>query len=71
MVEFLGSRELAEGKATDWDVVPQLQVSLSQRQHILFNVGVRLPVTDTGPRRTQLVMYLLWDWFDGGFLQGW
>lgn len=71
MVEFLGSRELAEGKATDWDIVPQLQVSLSQRQHILFNVGVRLPVTDTGPRRTQLVMYLLWDWFDGGFLQGW
>ncbi|HQF87641.1 MAG TPA: c-type cytochrome [Acidobacteriota bacterium] len=71
MVEILGSRELADGKSTDWDVVPQLQVSLSQRQHILFNVGVRLPVTDTGPRRTQLVMYLLWDWFDGGFLEGW
>jgi hypothetical protein len=71
MVEFLAARELGEGKKTDWDVVPQLQVSLSQRQHILFNVGLRIPMTDTGPRHTQLVMYLLWDWFDGGFLQGW
>lgn len=71
MVEFLASRKLAEGHKTTWDAVPQLQISLSTRQHILFNVGFRVPVTDAGPRKTQLVFYLLWDWFDGGFTQGW
>lgn len=71
MVEFLASRKLGEGQKTAWDVVPQLQISLSTRQHILLNIGLRTPMTDYGPRQTQLVVYLLWDWFDGGFFQGW
>lgn len=71
MVELLGSRKFGDGQKTSWDAVPQMQISLSQRQHILLNVGVRVPMTDSGPRQTQLVFYLLWDWFDGGFLQGW
>lgn len=71
MVEFLGVRELETGASNEWDVVPQIQISLSQRQHVMFNAGVKIPVNDSGPRTTELKFYLLWDWFDGGFLSGW
>jgi mono/diheme cytochrome c family protein len=71
MVEILGARELVSGEEVQWDLLPQVQVTLSTRQHIMLNVGVRLPVTNVGPRQTQVYAYLLWDWFDGGFLDGW
>jgi hypothetical protein len=71
MVEMLAARELVSGERVQWDAVPQLQVSLSRRQHILASFGVRLPVTESGPRGTQFLFYLLWDWFDGGFFEGW
>ena len=53
MVELQGKRELEGSVPIALDVVPQLQVSLSTRQHV------------------RLVAYLLLDWFDGGFFQGW
>lgn len=71
MVELVAARELEEGSETEWDVLPQLQVSLSTRQHVLFNVGVRTPISQRSERRTSVLVYLLWDWFDGGFLSGW
>jgi hypothetical protein len=71
MVEVLAARELVAGERAQWDLLPQVQVSLSTRQHILFNVGVRIPITDAGPRATQVLTYVLWDWFDGGFFDGW
>jgi hypothetical protein len=71
MIELLAARELGSGHTTDWDVLPQVQVTLSTRQHLMANVGVRLPLTDSGPRRTQVLVYLLWDWFDGGLFEGW
>ncbi len=71
MFEVLASRELVSGSDVTLDVVPQLQVSLNTRQHILLNVGVRVPVANKLDRKPQIVMYLLWDWFDGGFLDGW
>ena len=71
MFEVLASRELVSGSDVTLDVVPQLQVALNTRQHILLNVGVRVPVANKLDRKPQIVMYLLWDWFDGGFLDGW
>ena len=71
MVELLAARELKEGAVTGWDVVPQLQVTLSRRQHIMLNLGVRVPLNETSARSTQFAVYLLWDWFDGGFFEGW
>jgi hypothetical protein len=70
MVEFLGSKELEGGTAV-WDIMPEMQVTLNQRQHIMFNFGVRLPLTETEGRDPQFLSYILWDWFDGGFLEGW
>jgi mono/diheme cytochrome c family protein len=71
MLEVLGARELTEGAKIDWDIVPQLQISLSKRQHILFNVGARIPLTDASARNTQFVFYVIWDWYDGGLWEGW
>lgn len=71
MVEVLGARALESGAKTEWDWVPQVQVSINQRQHLLFNVGVRLPLTDRDARDPQIAAYFLWDWFDGGLREGW
>jgi len=71
MVELLGARELEEDATTHWDIVPQLQVTLPTRQHVRVALGVRLPLDHFADRPTQLMCYLLWDWFDGSLLEGW
>jgi mono/diheme cytochrome c family protein len=71
MLEVLGARELKTGTNVEWGLVPQMQISLSTRQHLLLGVGVHIPVNNAGPRQTQLMFYLLWDWFDGGLRDGW
>lgn len=71
MVELLGARAFEGGATTAWDVVPQLQVTLNTRQHVIASAGVRLPLTKREERRSEVLLYLLWDWFDGGFLEGW
>jgi mono/diheme cytochrome c family protein len=71
MLELLASRSLHAGAANEWDLLPQMQVSLSTRQHVLLNAGVRVPLTQQSTRRTSVLMYVLWDWFDGGLFSGW
>lgn len=71
MVETVATRDLQTGAKTDWDVVPEMQVTLSKRQHIRANLGVSLPATNTAGRSTQLLFYVLWDWQDGKLTQGW
>jgi hypothetical protein len=71
MIEVLGARELTGGASTEWDLVPQLQVSLSTRQHVQLGAGFRVPASDRSSRVTEFVFYFLWDWFDGGVLEGW
>lgn len=71
MVEFLGARELRSGESSHWDVLPQMQVTLNTRQHVMINAGVRIPFNNRRDRSAQAMVYLLWDWFDGGFLEGW
>ena len=69
MMEFIADRDLVSGAKTNWDVVPQLQIPLNKRMHILGNVGVRMPVNNTAGRAAQFMFYLLWDFADGS-LQG-
>jgi mono/diheme cytochrome c family protein len=71
MIEVLGATELEEGASPKWDVVPQLQVSLPTRQHILLCLGARIPVTDFDAGNIAGLVYVLWDWFDGPFHEGW
>jgi mono/diheme cytochrome c family protein len=71
MLEFLADREFETAARTNWDLVPQMQVSLSKRQHVFLNVGVRTPANNRTGRATQVMFYVLWDFFDGGLREGW
>jgi len=71
MVEFLSSRDLVDNAKTNWDVMPEMQVTVSKRQHIRFAGGLRIPVTNTEGRQKQVMFYLLWDWQDGKLTEGW
>ncbi len=71
MVELLGTRDFDTAASNDLDVLPQMQVTISPRQHIRADVGIREPLTDTRGRHPQVVFYVLWDWADGKFWEGW
>lgn len=68
-VEVLWARP--QGGPAEWDVVPQVQVTLSKLQHIMVAGGILLPVTQRKERPRQGLVYLVWDWFDGGFFEFW
>jgi mono/diheme cytochrome c family protein len=71
MFEFTATRDLLDTAKTDWDVVPEMQVTISKRQHIRGDIGLRIPATNTAGRQKQLIFYLLWDWQDGKLTKGW
>lgn len=71
MLEVLASRPMLRDAKNHWDLLPGLQVTLNTRQHVRLAGGVRLPVTDGNTRKKSVIVYLLWDWYEGGFLQGW
>jgi mono/diheme cytochrome c family protein len=69
MVELMWARP--QGDRSEWDLVPQMQVTLSKLQHVAVAGGVRIPVNGRDERHAQVVTYLLWDWFDGSFFDFW
>lgn len=71
MLEFLADRDFQPGATTNWDLLPEMQVTISKRQHIRANAGIRIPATNTTGRSAQIVVYLLWDWQDGRLNEGW
>jgi mono/diheme cytochrome c family protein len=71
MVEFLADRDLEDHAKTNWDVLPQMQVTISKRQHVRCDFGVRVPINNTAGRPVQLMFYVLWDWQDGKLNEGW
>jgi hypothetical protein len=44
---------------------------VNKRQHIRADIGVRVPVTNTAGRAPQIDFYVLWDWAEGKFWEGW
>ena len=71
MVELVANKDYLPHSTPDWDVVPQMQVTLSARQHVRINLGTSIPMTNTSDRPIQVVFYVLWDWFDGSLFKGW
>jgi hypothetical protein len=71
MLEVLVFKDLESGADTKVDWVPQVQITLNKRQHIMLNIGARIPGNHRDGRDTHYAIYLLWDWFDGGLLEGW
>jgi mono/diheme cytochrome c family protein len=71
MVEFVGTHDYTAAASTNFDIVPQMQVTVSKRQHIRADAGVSAPVTNTSDRKPQIIFYVLWDWAEGAFWNGW
>lgn len=71
MLEIAASRDLSPGARTDFDVVPECQITLNQRQHIMASLGYRIAVNDRQNRSSELMLYVLWDWLDGRLTEGW
>jgi mono/diheme cytochrome c family protein len=71
MVEFIADRDFETGAKTNWDILPQLQIPISKRMHILASIGGRIPINNTIGRPMQVMFYLLWDYADGSLRQGW
>ena len=71
MVELVAAKDLADGESVNWDIVPEFQVTLSKRQHIMAAFGARVPLNGRDTRHTQVLAYFLWDWFDGGLFSAW
>lgn len=71
MLELITDRDLEDNARTNVDVMPQFQVTLNRRQHIRASLGLQVPVANTAGRSKEVAFYLLWDWFDGGLLDGW
>jgi mono/diheme cytochrome c family protein len=68
-IELLWARP--QDGPSEWDVVPQVQITLSKLQHVMIAGAVRIPVSQREDRPAQGLVYLLWDWFDGGFFDFW
>ena len=71
MVEFLADRSYQPGANTNWDVLPEMQITVSRRQHVRVGFGVREPFTNTSGRTPQVLFYILWDHADGKLWEGW
>ncbi len=65
MLEVVGNHDLTGGQATDWSIVPELQVTLNRRQHIRAAIGYSVPLNQPGAQSQQFIAYFLWDYFDG------
>ncbi len=68
-VEFLGSRNLATGENA-WSSVLEISKALTRLGHLVGAVGVRLPITKS-PEKYRIEAYVLWDFGDGPFWNGW
>tara|TARA_R110000782_G_scaffold191602_2_gene281414 strand:+ start:4041 stop:5153 length:1113 start_codon:yes stop_codon:yes gene_type:complete len=52
-------------------LIPQAQVGLNKRGHIMLNIGAEIPLNDTHRYDYRGYAYLVWDFADGGLFDGW
>lgn len=71
MVEVIAHHDLQPGAVTDWSVIPQLEVTLSTRQHVSANLGYEIAVNEPRQRSNTFMLYILWDTLDGSLFAGW
>ncbi|MFZ2235746.1 MAG: cytochrome c [Dokdonella sp.] len=70
-VPFERGTGAARKDAVQISVLPQARIGLNKRGNIALNVGVELPVNDTGRYDWRGYIYLIWDFADGGLFEGW
>lgn len=57
--------------AVQWSILPQARIGLNKRGNIALNVGMEWPLNDTYRYDWRAYVYFIWDFADGGLLEGW
>jgi len=57
--------------AVQVSALPQLRIGLNKRGNIALNAGVELPLNDRDRYDWRAYVYFIWDFADGGLLDGW
>lgn len=57
--------------AVQWSLLPQARIGLSKRGHVALNAGLELPLNERDRYDWRAYIYLIWDFADGGFFEGW
>ena len=57
--------------AVQWSVLPQARIGLNKRGNIALNAGVEVPINDRERYDWRAYVYFIWDFADGGLLEGW
>lgn len=70
-VPFERGTGAARKDAVQLSVLPQARIGLNKRGNIALNVGVELPINDTDRYDWRGYIYFIWDFADGGLLEGW
>ncbi len=52
-------------------LIPQAQIGLNKRGHIMLNLGAEIPLNETDRYDYRAYAYLIWDFADGGLFDGW
>lgn len=58
-------------ESVQYSVVPQMRIGLNKRGHVALNLGVELPLNDKERHDWRAQVFLIWDFADGGFFEGW
>jgi len=61
----------AREDAVQYSLVPQARVGLNKRGNIALNLGLELPLNETERYDWRAYVYFIWDFADGGLLEGW
>ena len=70
-VPFERGEEPDRADAVLFSILPQARIGLNKRGNIALNAGVEWPLNDGDRYDWQVYLYLIWDFADGGFLEGW
>jgi mono/diheme cytochrome c family protein len=57
--------------AVQWSIVPQARIGLNKRGNIALNAAVEWPLNDRDRYDWRAYVYFIWDFADGGLLEGW
>jgi mono/diheme cytochrome c family protein len=57
--------------AVQFSLLPQARIGLNKRGHVALNIGAELPLNDRDRYDWRAYVYLIWDFADGGFFEGW
>jgi mono/diheme cytochrome c family protein len=76
-LELVGEIPFERGSGADrksavqWSALPQARIGLNKRGNIALNVGLELPLNDRDRYDWRAYVYFIWDFADGGLLEGW